>query len=164
MLDFGLASLVPQKRTAADVDSALPTAAAPKEHLTSPGATVGTVAYMSPGAGEETTRSWRGASAARPRRGPSPPSRARRRWRNQRLRGRTARPSGAAGRILSGASTDSTPSCVLAAGARCGWWDSSVKRILAELGLSPPEEEKPPPIREVFRVPMDDDGREIQAS
>jgi hypothetical protein len=35
----------------------------------------------------------------------------------------------------------------------------SVKRILAELGLSPPEEEKPPPIGEVVRVPVDDDGR-----
>ncbi len=39
----------------------------------------------------------------------------------------------------------------------------SVKRILAELGLSPPEEEKPPPIRDVVRVPVDDEGREIQA-
>jgi hypothetical protein len=39
----------------------------------------------------------------------------------------------------------------------------SVKRILAELGLSPPEEEKPPPIREVVRVPVDDEGHEIQA-
>jgi hypothetical protein len=39
----------------------------------------------------------------------------------------------------------------------------SVKRILADLGLSP-EEEKPPPIREVVRVPVDDEGREIQAS
>ncbi len=39
----------------------------------------------------------------------------------------------------------------------------SVKRILAELGLSP-EEEKPPPIRDVVRVPVDDEGREIQAS
>ncbi len=40
----------------------------------------------------------------------------------------------------------------------------SVKRILANLGLSPPEEEKPPPIREVVRVPVDDEGREIEAS
>ena len=38
----------------------------------------------------------------------------------------------------------------------------SVKRILAELGLSP-EEEKPPPIREVVRVPVDDEAREIHA-
>src|SRR5688572_30346161 len=40
----------------------------------------------------------------------------------------------------------------------------SVKRILTALGLSPPEDEKPPPIREVLRVPVDDEGREIQAS
>jgi hypothetical protein len=33
----------------------------------------------------------------------------------------------------------------------------SVKRILAELGLSP-EEERPPPIREVVRVPVDERG------
>ena len=39
----------------------------------------------------------------------------------------------------------------------------SVKRILAELGLSPPEQESPPPILEVVRVPVDDEGREIQA-
>jgi hypothetical protein len=32
------------------------------------------------------------------------------------------------------------------------------------LGLNPPEDEKPPPIREVLRVPVDDEGREIQAS
>ena len=48
VLDFGLAKLLPQKRTTGDADSALPTVAAPEEHLTSPGATVGTVAYMSP--------------------------------------------------------------------------------------------------------------------
>ncbi len=36
--------------------------------------------------------------------------------------------------------------------------------LLDELGLSPPEEEKPPPICEVVRTPMDDEGREIQAS
>lgn len=30
-------------------------------------------------------------------------------------------------------------------------------------GLSPPEEAKPPPVREVARVPVDDEGREIQA-
>jgi hypothetical protein len=40
----------------------------------------------------------------------------------------------------------------------------SIKRILDHLGLSPPEEEKPPPIREVVRVLVDDEGREIQAS
>jgi hypothetical protein len=37
----------------------------------------------------------------------------------------------------------------------------SVKRILAALGLSP-QEEKPPPIREVIRVPVDDEGREVR--
>jgi hypothetical protein len=42
--------------------------------------------------------------------------------------------------------------------------EMSVKRILAELGLSPPEQERPPPTREVVRVPVDDEGREIQAS
>jgi len=31
------------------------------------------------------------------------------------------------------------------------------------LGLSPPEQEKPPPRREVVRVPVDDEGREILA-
>jgi len=35
----------------------------------------------------------------------------------------------------------------------------SVKRIVADLGLSPPEQEKPPPICEVVRVPVDDEGR-----
>ena len=39
----------------------------------------------------------------------------------------------------------------------------SVKRILAELGLSPPEEGKPPPIRDVIRMPVDDEGRELEA-
>ena len=36
-------------------------------------------------------------------------------------------------------------------------------RILDHLGLSPPEEAKPPPTREVVRVPADDEGHEIQA-
>lgn len=40
----------------------------------------------------------------------------------------------------------------------------SIKRILDALGLSPPEQERPPPIREGVRVPVDDEGREIQAS
>ncbi len=44
VLDFGLAKLLPAKAAA---DSALPTRAEP-DHLTSPGAAVGTVAYMSP--------------------------------------------------------------------------------------------------------------------
>ena len=39
----------------------------------------------------------------------------------------------------------------------------SVRRILDHLGLSPPEQEKPPPTREVVRVPVEDEGREIQA-
>ena len=37
-------------------------------------------------------------------------------------------------------------------------------RFRATSGLSPPEEEKPPPIRDVVRVPFDDEGREIQAT
>jgi tetratricopeptide (TPR) repeat protein len=45
VLDFGLAKLLPGKSSA---DSALPTRAAEADHLTSPGATVGTAAYMSP--------------------------------------------------------------------------------------------------------------------
>jgi serine/threonine protein kinase/tetratricopeptide (TPR) repeat protein len=50
VMDFGLAKLAPQPRDkgSAGVDSALATAAVPEEHLTSPGLTVGTVAYMSP--------------------------------------------------------------------------------------------------------------------
>ncbi len=40
----------------------------------------------------------------------------------------------------------------------------TVRRIVAGLGLSPPEEEKPPPIREMVRVPVHDEGREIQAT
>jgi len=38
----------------------------------------------------------------------------------------------------------------------------SIRRILGHLGLSPPEEAKPPPVRVVVRVPVDDEGREIQ--
>lgn len=37
----------------------------------------------------------------------------------------------------------------------------SIKRILDALGLSPPEDEKPPPVREVVRVSVDEEGREI---
>ncbi len=50
VMDFGLAKLAPQPRDkgSAEIDSALATAAVPEEHLTSPGLTVGTVAYMSP--------------------------------------------------------------------------------------------------------------------
>jgi len=39
----------------------------------------------------------------------------------------------------------------------------SISRILDHLGLSPPEPERPPPRREVVRVPVEDEGREIQA-
>jgi tetratricopeptide (TPR) repeat protein/predicted Ser/Thr protein kinase len=48
VLDFGLAKLVTRKGEAQGSDSALATAVASDEHLTSPGATVGTVAFMSP--------------------------------------------------------------------------------------------------------------------
>lgn len=49
VLDFGLAKLAPQRKAALDSVGALATAAGvPDEHLTSPGATVGTIAYMSP--------------------------------------------------------------------------------------------------------------------
>jgi hypothetical protein len=41
----------------------------------------------------------------------------------------------------------------------------SIKQILAHSGLSPPEEPKPPPtVHEVVRVPVDEEGREIEAS
>jgi hypothetical protein len=39
----------------------------------------------------------------------------------------------------------------------------SITRILAHLGLSPPPQEEPPPTRELVRVPVDDEGRELQA-
>ena len=48
VLDFGLAKLVARKGEGHGSDSELATAVASEEHLTSPGATVGTVAYMSP--------------------------------------------------------------------------------------------------------------------
>src|ERR1700726_437909 len=51
ILDFGLAKLAPQRQMAAGIAtaSALPTLTADEpEHLTSPGAALGTVAYMSP--------------------------------------------------------------------------------------------------------------------
>ena len=38
----------------------------------------------------------------------------------------------------------------------------AIARILDCLGLSPPEESKPPPaVREVVRVPLDEEGWEI---
>ena len=37
--------------------------------------------------------------------------------------------------------------------------------LLDHLGLSPPEDPKPPPaVPEVVRVPVDEEGREIEAS
>jgi eukaryotic-like serine/threonine-protein kinase len=49
VLDFGLAKLAPQRTAALDSVGVMATAAGiPDEHLTSPGATVGTIAYMSP--------------------------------------------------------------------------------------------------------------------
>jgi hypothetical protein len=39
----------------------------------------------------------------------------------------------------------------------------SITRVLDHLGLSPPPQEKPPPTREVIRVPVDEEGRELQA-
>jgi len=37
----------------------------------------------------------------------------------------------------------------------------SIRRILDHLGLSPPEEKPPREVREVVRVPVDHEGREI---
>jgi len=40
----------------------------------------------------------------------------------------------------------------------------AIRQILDYLGLSPPEERKPPPaVQEVVRVPVDEEGREIEA-
>ncbi len=41
----------------------------------------------------------------------------------------------------------------------------AIKQVLDRLGLSPPDESKPPPaVHEVVRVPVDEEGREIEAS
>ncbi len=48
VLDFGLAKLAAQRPAAAAIGAATTLSAASAEHLTSPGAAVGTVAYMSP--------------------------------------------------------------------------------------------------------------------
>lgn len=48
VMDFGLAKLTSPAGLPVSPDSAFPTVAVPEEHLTSPGLTVGTVAYMSP--------------------------------------------------------------------------------------------------------------------
>lgn len=48
ILDFGLAKLMPERSKVPDGVSALATEAAPKDTLTNPGMTVGTLAYMSP--------------------------------------------------------------------------------------------------------------------
>ena len=37
----------------------------------------------------------------------------------------------------------------------------AIHRILDHLGLSPPEEKPPPPLRETRRVPVDEEGREL---
>jgi hypothetical protein len=40
----------------------------------------------------------------------------------------------------------------------------AIKQVLDHLGLSPPEESKPPPaMHEVVREPVDKQGREIEA-
>ena len=40
----------------------------------------------------------------------------------------------------------------------------AIKQVLAHLGFSPTEEPKPPPaVYEVVRVPVDEEGREMEA-
>ncbi len=48
ILDFGLAKVMPAANSSSNITEAAQTAAFGEEHLTSPGATIGTVAYMSP--------------------------------------------------------------------------------------------------------------------
>ena len=48
LLDFGLAKLAPERHAVPEAATAMPTPAVTEEVLTSPGAAVGTVAYMSP--------------------------------------------------------------------------------------------------------------------
>jgi hypothetical protein len=38
----------------------------------------------------------------------------------------------------------------------------AIRRILEHLGLAPPPQERPPPSRELVRVPVDEEGREIR--
>ena len=40
----------------------------------------------------------------------------------------------------------------------------AIRRILEHLDLIPPQQERSPPSRELARVPLDEEGREIQAS
>jgi hypothetical protein len=41
---------------------------------------------------------------------------------------------------------------------------TTIKQVLAHVGLSPPEEPKPPPaVHEVVHVPIDEEGREMEA-
>ena len=39
----------------------------------------------------------------------------------------------------------------------------AIRRILEHLRLSSPQQQRPPPTPELVRVPVDEEGREIQA-
>jgi hypothetical protein len=41
--------------------------------------------------------------------------------------------------------------------------EMAISRILSHLDLTPPPQERPPPSRELVRVPLDEEGREIRA-